>query len=933
MIKSMAFSPLSTKFHLPRARANAVLRSRLIEKLLAGVRNPKSLVLLSGPAGFGKTTLLSTFAVDFQLPVAWVSLDEADNDPIQFWTYFLTACQSVRSDIGVSGLALLQSPLPIPNETMPTILINDLVRWGGDLVIVLDDYHVIQNSAIHLALAFLLDHLPENLHIVISTRVDPPWPLARFRARSQLIEIRAADLRFTVEETSIFLNEVMRLDLPIRAVAALEARTEGWIASLQLAAISMKGRSDLTGFIEAFTGSHMYVAEYLIEEILERQPEEVKTFLMQSSILKRLNASLCEAITGHVESQALLKNLYQANLFVNPLDDEGQWFRYHQLFMDLLRARLQQTLPADSIALLHKRAATWYEQAGMMPDAIEHALLAPDYSHAAQLIEQTVMPMILKAYFITVEQWLQMIPPEYFHQSRRANMAFAWMYLTRRNFAQAAPYLERLQALFSVLREDEVDASLEGEWFALQSTLLSMQGKVEEGIALAEKALKILPEDETQVRSMTYMGLANMYQQVLDYGRATEAMEAIIQHARAAGDLASEVLGLSLLGRMLLQQGGLHSVYEITSQALQRIERAGSLSPFSATLYGELAQVYYHWHQLEEARRYFWRSVELSTLGGFSDAEIYHSVFLSRLFQMEGNLQASAQEIEKALARMQTAAPAFVREEVIAQQVSVSLALDRLPIAQMALKEFGFAFDGGFSYPEFAPEAGIPHPVGLLYNSALRVLLYRANTKRKQELGHGLELANLLITGTLRCRHLPIVLQTMLLRSQLHMKLGDEQTGLADVAKALELAESEGFISLFIEEGMPIAEALKTLLRRDLLGDVKPDYVQGILAAFPGKQLSQARHSKSPVLPAHTARTAVAGDEYLALIDPLTSRELEVLQHIAAGDSNQMIADQLVITLSAVKKHTGNIFKKLNVNSRIQAVVRARALDLLASDE
>ncbi|HSB03016.1 MAG TPA: AAA family ATPase, partial [Anaerolineales bacterium] len=430
----MANSLLSTKLHTPRTRANAVSRPRLAEKLLAGVNRPGSFVLLSGPAGFGKTTLLSEFVAELQRPVAWVSLDEGDNDPIRFWTYLLTACQSIRRGIGESGLALLQSPQPLPDETLPTILINDLVRLGADLVLVLDDYHTIQNQTIHSALSFLLDHLPDKLHLVISTRIDPPWPVARFRARDQLVEIRALDLRFTTGETAAFLNQVMGLNLSSENVAALEARTEGWIASLQLAALSMKGHSDVTGFIEAFTGSHIYVAEYLIEEVLGRQSEEVKTFLMQTSILGRLHASLCEAVTGHIESQALLKDLYQANLFVIPLDDEGQWYRYHQLFTDLLQARLQQTFSADVIAALHQRAATWYEQTGMMPEAIEHALVARDFSHAAQLIEKTAMPMILNAYFITVEDWLQRIPPEYLNESLRANLAFAWMYLMRRNF-------------------------------------------------------------------------------------------------------------------------------------------------------------------------------------------------------------------------------------------------------------------------------------------------------------------------------------------------------------------------------------------------------------------------------------------------------------------------------------------------------------------
>lgn len=923
----MPIALLATKLRAPQPRPQVVSRSRLTAKLLASVKRPGSFALLSGPAGFGKTTLLSEFIAGLPRPVAWVSLDEADNDPIRFWTYLLTACRSVQPDVGESGLALLQIPQLLPAETLPTLLINDLVQANADLVIVLDDYHTLQNQAIHSALSFLLDHLPENLHLVISTRLDPPLPLARLRARSQLTEVRAADLRFTSDETAAFLNRVMGLNLSSEDVAALEARTEGWIASLQLAALSMQGRNDLTGFIQAFTGSHVYVAEYLIEEVLGSQPEAVKTFLMQTSILERLSAGLCEAVSGQKESQTLLRNLYQANLFVMPLDDEGQWYRYHQLFADLLQARLQQTLPADAIAALHQRAAAWYTQAGMLAEAMEHALLARDFSYAVQIFEKIAMPMILNAYFITVENWLRMIPAGYLMESVRANLALAWMYLMRRNFTQAGPYLERLQRLRSTSQGDGEAGSIQGEWLALQSMLLGVQGRVTESADLAEQALKLIPVEETQIRSMTYMGLANLYEQRLEYERAAAAMNAIIQSARRAGDLASEILGISLLGRMLLRQGRLRSVYELTSEALRRIERAGVFSPFSATLHGELAQVYYHWHKLEEARRHFARSVELSVLGGFSDAEIYHNVFLSRLFQMEGDLQASAREIEKALNRMRTAAPAFVREEVIAQRVNLALALGQPEVAQAALQEYGFHFDDGFSFPEPAPEAGIPEPMGQLYNSALRILLYQARVQaERQDLGRGMELTEALIEGFARCQHLPVMLQTLLLRSQMYTAAGKEQDGFADVVKALELAEPERVISAFVEEGLPLAEMLGTLLHRGLLKTIDPGYVHEILAACPGIS------GKPAIQPAQPAASSPNGEEAWVLIEPLTPRELEVLQHIAAGDSNQEIADKLVITLSAVKKHTGNIFRKLGVSSRTQAVVRARKLGLLAPD-
>ncbi len=704
----MSGSLLSTKLYVPPARENAVARPHLTEKLMTGLRQPGCFVLLSSPAGFGKTTLLSEFISQLQQPVAWVSLDEGDNDPVRFWSYLIAACQTVQAGVGASAQAILQLPQPPQAEPILTLLINDIASLDHELVLMLDDYHAIQNETIHSSLNFMLEHLPGNLHVVVSTRIDPPLPLARYRTRNRLVEIRARDLRLTNEEAASFLNRMMGLNLTTENVAALEKRTEGWVAGLQLAALSMKGRSDVAGFIKAFTGSHIYIAEYLVEEVLQRQPDEVQRFLLQTSILDRINPALCEAVTGCESGQSMLTALQRANLFILPMDDEGWWYRYHQLFADLLRARLRQSWSPEVIAGLRLRAAGWYARSGMVQEAIEQALAAADYSYALQLIEKIALPMIFNAYFKTVEDWLRTIPPEYLSESPRVNLAIAWMHLLRRNLTQAAPHLERLQRIFSTLKKSEIDPSLEGEWLALQSMLLNAQGKAVESIGLAEQALKILPEGETQVRSMTYMGLAQAYEQTLDYERAAEACERIIQQSRAAGDLPSELFGLSYLGLMYVQQGKLHSAEEIASAALLRFERTGSFSPFSATLYGELAQVYYHWHQLEKARGYFLRSVELSILGGFSDAEIYHYVFLSRLFQMEGDLQASDQEIEKALERMQTSAPVFVREEVISQQVSIDLALNRLAAAQKALKVYGFKFEDGFSHPELALEAGLP---------------------------------------------------------------------------------------------------------------------------------------------------------------------------------------------------------------------------------
>jgi LuxR family maltose regulon positive regulatory protein len=913
----MSISLLATKLRIPRQRVNGVSRPRLTEKLSAAVDRPGNLILLSGPAGFGKTTLLSEFAAGRL--VAWVSLGEEDSEPIHFWSYVVTALKTVEPEIGKSAMALLETPQALPVESLPTVLSNELIRSEQNFVLVLDDYHMIQNQTIHAALSFFIDHLPDNLHLILSTRVDPPLPLARLRARDRLTEIRVADLRFTQDEIASFLSETMGLELRDRDVKAIEARTEGWIASLQLAAISMRGHKDLPGFITAFTGSNVFVAEYLMEEVLSQQPEDVERFLLQTSILARLNHNLCDALRDGSDSQVLLRQLYQSNLFVIPLDDEGYWFRYHQLFADLLKARLPISTSSEEIAALHQRAALWYEQAGMTSDAIFHALQAKDYSYTVALIEKIALPMILKANFKTVEDWLAAIPPEFLKNSLPANLALAWMHLLRRNFAHALPYLERLHQVF--LEPAEISPILQGEWFALQSILLSAQGKAAESRDLAERALQLLPGDETQVRSMTYMALSNAYQQMLENGPARQVLETMIQQARSAGDLTSEVFGSSLLGRMILQQGELHATYQIVFQALQHMENQKAFSPFSATLYGELAQVYYHWHQFAEARDYFARSVQWSTLGGFSDAEIYHSVFLSRLFQMEGDLQSSVREIEKAMRLIETAAPALVREEVVAQQVSIFLALDHLTDAQNALSAYGFTFEAGFSHPALDAGAVLTHANALLYNSALRILLHRSRVKsEQQDLLAGILLAERVIKGSLRCKLLPIALQTLLLRAQLHVVAGNESAGLADLVRVLEQAEPEGFVSLFVEEGSAISNLLARLLRQKPTEPVLASYIERILAAFPDKQSIQTEASIGDI------------DDDLRLIQPLTRREREVLHHIAAGDSNQMIADKLVITLSAVKKHTRNIFAKLNVNSRTQAVARARQLKLINSN-
>ncbi len=904
----MSASLLSTKLYRPQPRANIVARTRLTDKLQDAMRRPGGFTLISAPAGFGKTSLLSEFIARSARPAAWLTLDESDNDPIRFWSYLLEACRTVEPHIGESALALLQIPAPLPEQAIPTLLINDIAGLHGALLLILDDYHVIQNQSIHGALGFLLDHMPAQLQLVVSTRIDPPWPLSHFRVRQQMTEVRAADLRFNADETGAFLNGIMQLGLSPEDIAALEARTEGWIASLQLAALSMEGRSDLSAFIRNFTGSHAYVAEYLVEEVLQRQPEDVRSFLLRTSILKRMNASLSEAVSGQADGRSRLRQLLQANLFLVALDDEGEWFRYHQLFADLLQARLRQDLPAEALAALHARAMDWYEQAGMLPEAIEHALAAPDHARAVQIVEKAALPMILQAHVRTVESWLQAIPTEQQH-SPRLDMAFAWLYLLRALPEQAQPYLDRLALFFAT--GDAADPSLEGEWLALRSKASNMQSKPAESRMLAERALKILPAADVHVRSLLFLSLAEACEQLLDYEGAASTYEMVVREAQAGGNYVAEILGTSAHARMLLLLGRLHAARDVALQGIRRMETTGRSTPFSATLYGELAQIHYHWHALDKARQYLAHSIQASGVTGFSDSEIYHHITLSRIAQMAGDWKEAGAEMERAAAVAERVPPAIIREQIVSQQARVDLALGRSAKAEAALQAEGFSFTPHFQFPALPEGAQMNLPLALLYNSALRLVLQRARDGQTGDVPRAIALAGALLDEELRRSGYPAALETLLIRSQLRGTTGDEQGALEDVVHALELAEPEGFISPFVEEGPPARRALEALSQR-----------KGAHAAFIGRLLA-----------CFPAQPAAALPRREQLIEPLTRRELEVLGRIAAGDSNQAIADRLVITLSAVKKHSGNIFRKLNVNSRTQALLRARELGLLSAGE
>ena len=905
---------LATKLYVPPPRPKVVPRPRLIERLNEAPPAGHKLTLISAPAGFGKTTLLSEWIAGCepgapQGRAAWLSLDAGDSDPTRFLAYLVAALQTIFAGIGAGVLAALQSPQPPLPETLLTVLLNEIAAVRQEFILVLDDYHLVDaepvaaSTPVDAALTFLLEHQPPQMRLVIVTREDPQLPLARLRGRGQLTELRAADLRFTPAEAAGFLNQVMGLNLSAEEIAALETRTEGWIAGLQLAALSMQGRQDTAGFIKSFTGSHHFVLDYLVEEVLGQQTESVRVFLLRTSILGRLCGPLCDAVLywdargqPPAGGQTTLEYLERANLFVVPLDNERRWYRYHHLFGELLRQRLGQSVTPGEIAEYHTRASQWFEDSGLGLEAFRHATAANDVERAERLMEGKGIPLHFRSAVNTILAWLASLPKPVLDARPLLWVRSATMALTA---GQTTGVEEKLQAAEEALKTAGLDPQtrdLIGQIACARATLAVTRYQPQEIVIQAQRALEYLLPGNLRFRFTANWALSIAHHFRGDRAGSGRALSEALSIDQASTSLFSTILATSHLGHLQAMDNQLHRAAETFQRVLQMAGEQPGPSANDACL--GLARICYEWNDLDAAQQYAQQSLQLARLYDRAlDRFIISEVFLARLKLARGDVAGAAAmlaEIEQS-ARQNNFVhrlPEIAAAQVLAllRQGDVAAAAHTAQTHDLPISQARVLLAQGDTVKALAllsPLRGQAEEKGW-HDERLKVLVLEA-----------------------------IALHAAALQGAALQAEGEEDKAVHLLSDALALAEPGGFIRLFVDEGPPMAQMLSEAAARGIL----PVYIARLLAAFP-LETDQAGQTTKP--PPSAARGGPS-----SLVEPLSQRELEILKLISQGLTNREIGIRLFLALDTVKGHNRRIFDKLQVESRTEAIARAGELGLL----
>jgi LuxR family maltose regulon positive regulatory protein len=897
-----AASLLDTKLFAPKRRPRAVPRSRLVALLDDGARG--KLTVVSAPAGFGKTSLLAEWLAESGSGrrVAWVSLEATENEPTLFWSYVIAAILRVRPHMDRGALTSLYSVEPVPIEQLLTSWINDLGDLDEDVVLVLDDYHMVTDARVHAGMTFLLDHLPPRLHVVLASRADPPLPLARLRARGELTELGAADLRFTKPEASAFLREAMSLEVSERDVATLEDRTEGWAAGLQLAALSLKGRSDMRGVADAFSGDSRHVADYLVEEVLRAEPERVRLFLLSTCILERLGGPLCEAVSGVRDAQAVLQDLERRNVFVVALDDRREWYRYHHLFADVLRALAVREDP-DRVREDHARASAWFEQNGSLTDAIRHAMEGDDPDRAAALLEANWPP---KDRSYAAAKWLDRVKalPDAVVRARPVlSMGYAWGLLNAGELEASETRLADVERALETGAVPEAEAPrLRRELAAARLYLAQSLGDFAGTAEAARRSLALIPQDDLPARATGTALLSLAEWAAGDLESAHASFTRALALMRMLGAHLDVIRGTFVLGDLRVAQGRLHEAAAFYRSGLDAAEKqiaakqiAAAAGPETDELHLGLAELHREWNELEAAERALARVAEAAAGAEHKGNRRRWCTASASVREAVGNFGGALDLLDEA--------ERVTRRDPVPQPRPIAAVKARLWIKQGRLRE---AIDWVREHA-LSPDDDLGFMREFEHVTLARVLLAQNDPE-------ALRLLERLTEAAEAGGRTGAVIETLVLRALGHEAAKQQRAALEHLERALLLAEPEGWVRVFADEGEPLRE----LLRRAAARGVAEGPVKRVLAAFDAPRAGAG--AEAPV-----ADAPPAGEASLLL----TPRELVILRLIAAGLRNKEIAERLSITAATVKRHVANAYGKLGVSHRTAALKKAQELNLL----
>lgn len=902
----MAGPLVATKLYVPKLRGDLVVRPRLLERL----RRPGSrLTLVSAPAGFGKTTLLTEWldaTPGDDRAVAWVSLDPSDNEPARFWTYVVTALQGAVPTVGSGSLELLSSA-PSSTDLGLTTLLNELAAAPGEVWLVLDDYHLVDDHDVGGGVAFLLEHLPPHVHVVLSTRADPDLPLARFRVRGELVEIRAADLRFTSDEAAEYLDEATGQHLSARDIEVLEARTEGWIAALQLAALSLRGREDVSSFIAQFAGTDRYLVDYLVEEVLAHQPEPVRDFLLQTSVLDRLAGTLCDALTGRDDGSLMLTTLERANLFLLPLDDRREWYRYHHLFADVLRARLLAEQP-DLMPLLHQRASRWYDAHDLAEDAVRHALAARDFDRAAYLMEMAVPAIRRERREALLLGWLKALPDHCIRRSPVLSVLHGHMLLVSGDLDGVEARLDDAERALAAgpdgsappWADTEELRTLPATIGVYRASLAQARGDVAGTVEHARRALDLAGPGDHLARGSAngFLGLAAWAKG--DVAAALATFGQAVASLHASGNLVDELSSTVVLADLWLAAGRPGKARRLYLGALQRAEAAGErVARATSVLHAGIGEIDCEAGDLDAARQHLERAAALGESPAMGESRYRWHVAMSRVAEAEGNPQEAIALLDEA---EQLYRPGFFPQvrPIAAMRARVWVANDNLSQAAVWAAERGVSVTDDVAYlSEFdhltlvrlliARHRRRPDPAAL--DEAVRLLArLHAAAETSGRAGSLIEIQ---------------MLNALALDAQ-----GHRPQALQSLAQAwVEAPEPEGYVRLFLDEGPPMVDLLRAAEHQGVAGD-HAHRLLGLRAARGGGGVG--------------ARQRAASSS-----ESLSDRELQVLRLLDSELSGPQIARELFVSPNTLRTHTKHIFTKLDVTNRRAAVRRARERGLL----